>query len=324
MILIGGLVLLGAYLNILMIFLMMFMGYALTYRQWFSNRSADVFSKLVLNIALPCNMFLNITANFSRSEFIHLFSGMLIPLLSMSITFIVSLIYAKVTGVKERGHYGTFSTMFTCSNTIFIGLPINLAIFGEVSVPYVLLYYVVNTSFFWTLGIYMMAHDSPHIEEETATISFHPLAALKKVFSPALMGFMIGLVWLMCSLKVPDTLATFLRYLGNLTTPLSMFIIGIIIYFTGIRNLKLNKDIIGVMIGRYLLSPLIVWGIGQFIHVPDMMLKVFIVQSSMPIQNSVPILARSYGIDTEFAASTLAYTVLAYLLYIPLLLALIL
>ncbi len=46
--------------------------------------------------------------------------------------------------------------------------------------------------------------------------------------------------------------------------------------------------------------------------------------AAMPVQNSVPILARSYGADQKFAASSLGYSVLLYLAYIPLLLKLIL
>ena len=61
----------SAYINILFIFVLMFIGYLLTYKQWFSNQIGDAFSKLVLQIALPCNMFLTITKNFSRSEFLH-------------------------------------------------------------------------------------------------------------------------------------------------------------------------------------------------------------------------------------------------------------
>ncbi|MFQ7237048.1 MAG: AEC family transporter, partial [Enterococcus hulanensis] len=124
--------------------------------------------------------------------------------------------------------------------------------------------------------------------------------------------------------SVPNSIATFLDYLANLTTPLSMFVIGIIVYNVGIKNLTLNKDIIGVIIGRYIISPLIVWLLGQWISVPPLMLSVFIIQAAMPVQNSVPILARSYDADQQFAASSLGYSVLLYLAYIPLLLKLIL
>lgn len=311
----------AAYINILFIFILMFIGYFLTYKQWFSNQIGDAFSKLVLQIALPCNMFLTITKNFSRAEFLQLVSGMIIPLLSMLLTFVISFLYQRVFNISPHRR-GTFSTMFTCSNTIFIGLPINLAIFGERAVPYVLLYYIVNTTIFWTLGIYFIARDNPQIEQ--ATVNFHLLPILKKVFSPALMGFLLGLCLVLLNLSVPDSFATFLSYLANLTTPLSMFIIGIIVYNVGIKNLTLNKDIIGVLLGRYVLSPLIVWLLGQWISVPPLMLSVFIIQSAMPVQNSVPILARSYQADQPFAASALGYSVLLYLAYIPLLLKLIL
>lgn len=309
-----------AYVNIFIIFSLMFLGYFLSFKQWFSNRSADVFSKILLNLSLPFSMFLNITANFNKSEFLSLFSGMIIPLVSMTITYLTSLAYRSLMNV-EQTRRGTFTTMFTCSNTIFIGLPINLAVFGEKAVPYVLLYYIVNTSIFWTIGIYEIAKDNSQLHETTMT--FHPLVALKKIFSPALIGFMIGLAWMFTGVKVPSFLQQFGNYLADLTTPLSMFTIGIMVYFNGIKNLKLNRDIVGVLLGRYLLSPLIVWLLGFIFPVSSLMLAVFMVQSAMPVQNSVPILARAYKADQEFAASSLGYSVLIYLLYIPLLLKII-
>ncbi|MGG5369945.1 AEC family transporter [Enterococcus sp. AZ196] len=311
----------SAYINILFIFVLMFIGYFLTYKQWFSNQIGDAFSKLVLQIALPCNMFLTITKNFSRSEFLQLVGGTVIPLLSMLLTFAISFAYRRIFQITPA-RKGIFTTMFTCSNTIFIGLPINLAIFGEQAVPYVLLYYIVNTTLFWTLGIYFIASDNPQIEQ--AKVSFHLVPILKKIFSPALMGFLIGLCAVLLNINVSDSIATFFSYLANLTTPLSMFVIGIIVYNVGIKNLTLNKDIIGVIMGRYILSPLIVWLLGQWISVPPLMLSVFIIQAAMPVQNSVPILARSYDADQQFAASSLGYSVLLYLAYIPLLLKLIL
>lgn len=80
---------LQSYLNILVIFVLMFLGYFFSYRQWFSNETADTFSKMVLNLGLPCSMFLNITANFTKEEFLTLISGTLIPIVSMFLTFLL-------------------------------------------------------------------------------------------------------------------------------------------------------------------------------------------------------------------------------------------
>lgn len=308
---------LTAYLNIFVIFALMFLGYLLTWKKWFDNMIADTFSKLVLNFALPASMFLNITQKFSKDQFLHLFKGMLLPITSILVTFVISIIYAKLTKVP-RSRQGTFETMFTASNTIFIGLPINLAIFGEVAVPYVLLYYICNTTFFWTIGVYLIATDSPGIKQ--SQIKFNFFTAIKQIFSPALLGFIVGLFWLLLGIPTPHFVKDFLGYLGDLTTPLSMLFIGTIVYFTGITNLKMNKDTFGVLLGRYLISPLVVLGLSYIIPIPPMMLKVFIIQSAMPVQNSVPILTRSYKADTEFSTTSLTYSVLLYLFIIPILL----
>lgn len=212
--------------------------------------------------------------------------------------------------------------MFTCSNTIFIGLPINMAIFGSQAVPYVLIYYIANTTFFWTWGVYKISQDSQTFAGlDDIPQKFGVMDGLKKVLNPAMLGFIIGICWLLTGVKVPLALANFSTSIGNLTTPLSMFIIGITVYFLGLRTLKLNKAIVGVLMGRFIISPLIIILITRVIVVPDIMVKVFFIQSSMPIQNSVPILARMYHADVEFATATLGYTVLSYLAVVPVLLA---
>lgn len=308
-----------SYLNILVIFAMMFVGYVLTWRKWFDNMAGDMFAKVVLNISLPLNMFLNMTQKFSKEEFLALFQGVLLPFVSILVTFTISILYARITKVPVDRR-GTFQTMFTASNTIFMGLPVNTAVFGERAIPYALLYYICNTTFFFTVGIFMMARDNQDLADVHLTFSWSKF--FRKLLSPALLGFMVGIAWLLLELPLPKPLVDFSSSLGNLTTPLSMFVIGIIIYNTGLKNLKMDKDVFGVLLGRYVISPLIVYGLSFVIHVPEFMLKVFILQSAMPVQNSVPILARNYGADEEFATSGLTYSILSYFLVILVLLKL--
>ncbi|MEG0730956.1 MAG: AEC family transporter [Vagococcus sp.] len=303
----------ASYLNILVVFAIIFLSYVLTWRKWFDNHVADVFSKLVLNITLPLNMFLNMTQKFTKAEFLELFKGIALPFVSILVTFLISFIYTKVTKVPVTRR-GAFMTMFTAANTIFMGLPVNMAVFGEKAIPYALLYYMCNTTFFFTIGIILIAGDNPEIKMNQARFSFKKL--MKQLLSPALMGFVVGILWLLTGVPVPKPLFDFSTYVGGMTTALSLFVIGIIIYQTGIKNLKMNKDVAGVLIGRYLISPLIVYLLSFLIPVPPLMLKVFILQSAMPVQNAMPILARGYGADEEFATSSLTYSILSYFIFI--------
>lgn len=311
---------LESYLNILVIVALVLLGYWLSYKKWFNNQAIDLFSKLVLNIALPFNMFLNMTERFTKEEFLQLFSGMLLPIASIMVTFMISLIYAKLTKVP-KSRRGVFQTMFTASNTIFMGLPINLAIFGEISVPFVLLYYICNTTFFWTVGIYLISGDSTDPTIERVKMDF--FGVIKLLLSPAMLGFIIGLMWMLLEIPSFEVVTKFSQHLSGLTTPLSMFVIGMIVYQTGIRHLKMTKDTFGVLLGRYVISPLVVILLAFIIKVPDVMLKVFIIQSAMPAQNSMPILARQYQADVAFTTTTQALTFVVYLFVIPILIFLV-
>lgn len=308
---------LEAYLNILVIFAVMLVGYVLTWRKWFDNHIADVFSKLVLNIALPLNMFLNMTERFTKAEFLELFRGILLPALSIVITYLISIGYAKLIRVPI-GRQGAFKVMFTASNTIFMGLPVNIAVFGEKAIPYALLYYICNTTFFFTIGIYLIQRDNLTAHHTPPSFSFRFI--VRKLLSPALLGFFIGLCWMLLEIPLAVPLRDFAHYLSQLTTPLSLFVIGIIIYQTGLKNLTLDKDTIGVLVGRYLVSPLVIILLSKVIPVPTLMLNVFILQSAMPVQNSMPILAKGYGADETFATSSLVYSIVGYLFVILVLL----
>ena len=304
----------ATYLNILVIFAMILVGYILSAKKWFDNKMIDAFSKLVLNLALPLNMYLNMVEKFEHDQFLTLATGIFLPAGSIVVTFILSKLFCALFKVKPN-RQGVFQTMFTASNTIFMGLPITTAIFGEQAIPYALLYYMCNTSFFFTIGISLIASDG---EEEKRSRKIDWREGIKKLLNPALTGFFIGLLWMLLELPKIKPLIDFSRYMGGLTTPLSLFIIGMIVYQTGWKSLRFDREVAGVLVGRYFISPLVVYLLSFLIPVPTLMLKVFMLQSAMPAQNSMPMLARSYEADEVFATSTLIYSILSYLVVIVL------
>ncbi|WP_346655914.1 AEC family transporter [Vagococcus zengguangii] len=296
----------------MVIFAMIIIGYILSAKKWFNNKMIDAFSKLVLNIALPLNMYLNMIEKFEHDEFLTLATGIVLPAVSIVVTFILSKVFCSLFKVSTNRR-GVFQTMFTASNTIFMGLPITTAVFGEHAIPYALLYYMCNTSFFFTVGISLIASDR---EGASMTWKFDWRDLVRKLLNPALVGFFIGLLWMLLELPKIKPLLDFSRYMGGLTTPLSLFIIGMIVYQTGWKSIKFNHEVAGVLLGRYLVSPLVVYLLSFIIPVPVLMLKVFMLQSAMPVQNSMAMLARAYGADEVFATSSLIYSILSYLVVI--------
>ena len=301
--------------GILVILGMILVGFVIGEKGWFDDKSRGLIAKLVTQVALPCYMLYTITQRFTAADLLIMLPALRFPALSMVILLGIATGVARIFAVRQDRR-GLFISMFFNSNTIFVGLPINQALFGDASIPYVLIYYMCNTTFFWTLGTYLIQRDG---EGEA---QFDLKTSLKKVFSPPLMGFILGLVMVMLQIKLPAFLASDLQYLGNLTTPLSMIFIGLSVSHVGVKQLVLGKDQLLILLGRFLVAPLLMASIVYWLPLPSLMKQVFIIQSAMPVMTNAPVVARLYGADSDYAAVMVTETTLATMVVIPFLMLL--
>lgn len=301
--------------GILVILGMILVGFIIGEKGWFDDKSRGLLAKLVTQVALPCYMLYTITQRFTAADLLKMLPALRFPALSMVILLGIATGIARIFAVRQDRR-GLFISMFFNSNTIFVGLPINQALFGDASIPYVLIYYMCNTTFFWTLGTYLIQRDG---EGEA---QFDLKTSLKKVFSPPLMGFLLGLVLVMLQIKLPAFLASDLQYLGNLTTPLSMIFIGLSVSHVGVKQLVLGKEQLLILLGRFLVAPLLMASIVYWVPLPSLMKQVFIIQSAMPVMTNAPVVARLYGADSDYAAVMVTETTLATMVVIPILMLL--
>ena len=301
--------------GILVILGVILVGFVIGEKGWFDDKSRGLLAKLVTQVALPCYMLYTITQRFTAADLLIMLPALRFPALSMVILLGIATAVARIFAVRQDRR-GLFISMFFNSNTIFVGLPINQALFGDASIPYVLIYYMCNTTFFWTLGTYLIQRDG---EGEA---QFDLKTSLKKVFSPPLMGFLLGLVLVMLQIKLPAFLASDLQYLGNLTTPLSMIFIGLSVSHVGVKQLVLGKDQLLILLGRFLVAPLLMASIVYWLPLPSLMKQVFIIQSAMPVMTNAPVVARLYGADSDYAAVMVTETTLATMVVIPILMLL--
>lgn len=304
-------VLLNAVQGVLTIVIMISIGYVLTGKGWFNEEISKSFAKLVTNVSLPALMLSDIMGNFTKDKLVSLSKGLIAPFLSIAICYVIAIAVSKIFKV-EKSRQGTFQSMFFNSNTIFIGLPVNIALFGGKSVPYVLLYYIANTTFFWTLGVYCISKDAPG--EHGSILS---KSTIKRIISPPLLGFITAVILLLLRIQLPSFIMSTCKYLGNLTTPLSMIFIGISIHSVKLKELKIDKDVIGVLLGRFLVCPLIMVMMVLLVPVPTLMKEVFIMQSAMPVMTNAPIIAKVYGADSRYAAVMVTLSTVLSMITIP-------
>lgn len=298
--------------GVLVILVMILVGYFLARAGWFDDHSSRLIARLVTQVALPCYMLDTITKNFTATELSQLLPNLKFPVVSMLILFGISVAAARLLQIRHNRR-GLFESMFFNSNTVFIGLPINMALFGAKSVPYVLVYYMANTTFFWTLGVYLIKRDG------WQTAKFNWLTTLKKIFSPPLLGFLLAVVLVLLRIQLPKFLLSDFNYIGSLTIPLSMIFIGIAIAGAGVKQLRFDRYTIGILVGRFILAPLLMSALVLPAAVPALMKQVFILQSAMPVMTNAPVVAKLYGADADYAALMVTASTLLSLLVIPIL-----
>ena len=301
--------------SIIPIIAIIVLGYILQVKGWFGDAFGPNLSRLIMNVALPASIFVSVMKYLTLDKLISLSGGLLYTFVAFILGYIVAYIAVMVFKVRP-GRRGTMINTFVNANTIFIGLPLNVALFGDQALPYFLIYYITNTISTWTLGVYLMTSDSKSGQsKETTKFDW------KKLLPAPLVGFLVALLFLILRISIPDFATNTLTYVGNIVTPLSLIYIGIVLAKAGLKTITLDKDTIVTLVGRFILAPLIMLLVLKF-FAPNMAaveFKTFMIQSATPALAVLPILANQGKGDVEFSTNVVTLSTVLFIVVIPIL-----
>lgn len=299
---------------VLTIFLMIGLGMFLARIGWLRDEHAQLLIRLVSRVALPGAIMSNLLVQFTRESLIQSAPGLLLVLLTLLALLALSALVGRLIRVPD-GRAGAFRCMFAFSNSVFIGVPVSVALFGEAAVPYAMLYYIVNTTLFWSVGYAAMAADG----------GARKRLDWKNLLSVPLIAFFVCAALVMAGVSLPKFVMDAAGYVGDLVTPLSMLYIGLLIMrmVEGGRLLRWHRGYAWMLIGRFVLSPLLLVAFSMLIPIPAAMRNVLLVQAAMPVMTQISIVAAECGSDAEYAAGGTALSTLLSLLAIPAYMALI-
>ena len=135
------------------------LGFFLSRMGFFWESAGKDLTKFTMSVALPPLMIYSLYSNFTHDQLIETAPDMLLPFASIFVAYLAGRVLAKVLNIT-KGRRGVFTCTCCIANAIFIGLPVNMALFGEASVPSCMLYYIANTAMFWFLGAYLIVKDA--------------------------------------------------------------------------------------------------------------------------------------------------------------------
>ncbi|MFC2713706.1 MAG: AEC family transporter, partial [Segatella salivae] len=232
--------------SIIPIIVLIILGYFLQIRGWFDDSFGGNLSKLIMNVAMPVSIFVSVLKYLTLDKLIGLSGGLIYTFGACIFGYVFAFAAVKIFNVRP-GRRGTMINTFVNANTIFIGLPLNIALFGDEALPYFLIYYITNTVSTWTLGVYLMTTDSKSGKsKQVAKFNW------KKLFPAPLVGFLVALVFLILRISVPSFATNTLTYIGNIVTPLSLLYIGIVLAKAGLKTIRFDTDTIVTLVGRFI------------------------------------------------------------------------
>ena len=291
------------------------LGYILQVKGWFGDAFGPNLSRLIMNVALPASIFVSVMKYLTLDKLISLSGGLLYTFVAFKLGYIVAYIAVRLFKVRP-GRRGTMINTLVNANTIFIGLPLNVALFGDQALPYFLIYYITNTISTWTLGVYLMTSDSKsgQIKKETKF-------DWKKLLPAPLVGFLVALLFLILRISIPDFATNTLTYVGNIVTPLSLIYIGIVLAKAGLKTITFDKDTIVTLVGRFILAPLIMLLVLKFFapNMETVEFKTFMIQSATPALAVLPILANQGKGDVGFSTNVVTLSTVLFIVVIPIL-----
>ena len=305
--------------SIFPIIVMIAIGYILKKRHWFHHTFSENVSKLITNVALPCSIFYSVLKYLNMEALKEVSNRLIFTFASVIIGYVAAFFVIKLVKMRE-GRRGVFYNAVVNANTIFIGLPLNMALFGEAASKYYLMYYITNTVSIWTLGYMLLASD-PMENSGDAKGGFD----LKKLLSPPLIAFVIAFAVLLSGIKVITPIVETTKYLGSVVTPLALLYIGIVLADAGLHSIRFDLDTNLALLGRFVFSSVVMIVLlkiaGRFVKLDPLEIKTFVIQAAAPVFAALPILTNETKGDIGYSTNVVTTSTILFILVVPLLMS---
>ena len=259
---------------------------------------------MVVSYVMPFYIFYTTATNSSLTLLnkapLLVIIGVAVPLFG----FIIAppLMRALNISVEQKSAFH-FCVMY--GNTAFLGIPISGFLFGSEGAFYAVMYNFGVMLVIFSIGIWILSSGSSN--------------SIKSLLeNPMMWSMIIGIVFAVLGIHMPQWIDQPLATLSNLTLPIALLVAG-----AQIGSIRFEKNgytpyLIAVTLSRLIVIPGLLIGLFALLnwHNPDH--KVMILESAMPVGISSTIFAKNYGADSNFTAMATLWTTVLSLITLPL------
>jgi predicted permease len=278
----------------------------------FDDREGELLRKFVVRFTVPVLCFFSLYA--AKPESVAAIAPMAAAFVLMTAAM-WSFGWLAATRFREPSQRSAVHACITFGNYGWMGLGVMTALLGAEGTQRVVYFFMLWWPVFYGLGLPI---GMIHVGRRTGGV---PVGKTVAVAAPPILCSALGLAANLGSVQVPAFLVRNLTPFGEMTLPLILLSVGMMLDFTRLRAAL--RPALLVTAVTLLVGPLVGWGIAALLARDPASYQTIILEGAMPVATLTPLLEENYAMDKDLVATAIVLSTLVSLATIPVLAALV-
>lgn len=295
--------------SVFLLFALIFLGFFIGKRQIIRQDCTPDLSNFILRVTMPVTVFCSIVDQQGSGMLSSCAVILIAAIFLHAVTGLIGLLVVKGLSIPEE-EKGVW--IYTCmlSNNGFMGLPLTLSIYGSKGMFLMALCNVVTNFVIFSVGIKLLTWKYPVKER----------ISIKKMFLNNInIAVMIGFVFYFSNIPVPEVVSQLLAYVSNITSGLSMIVVGLSLSRLPFRAVFEDKKMFLLAALRLLILPLAVVCILKILpfELDETIKSVLILTAALPASSAQSMITEQYRTNTSTAGRAVFITTLFSVITVP-------
>ncbi len=296
--------------NLVSLFLLMVVGFAIVRLKVLPAEMSAGLTSLLMKIVLPAMLFVSMQREFDKA-FIR--DGLIIIAVGFAMFFLFTLLSRPLSRLFKVPDVRRGSWMFgaTYSNNGLMGFPIILSVPGDAGLALAVMLNIPQNICVYSMGAMQIRTASGGKGEK--------LNFVKAFVTPINVAILLGIIFYVFQLSVPEMIMKPLTYLNNMATPLPMLIIGMNLGAADLKSTLKDRDALTDALVRLIVFPVLMWALLNLLPISNpLIIRVVVLTVAMPIAAVAAPLSMQNGGDVLLASRAVLFSTIMCLVTIPL------
>ena len=295
--------------QMVVLFILMGIGYLCSKKAIITEEVGKKLSFIVVNIANPA-LILTGCMGEEKIRGKELLVTAVIMLSVYAVLLALAAVLPQILRVEKKSR-GAYKVMTVFSNIGFMGFPVVSALYGNGVLLYAALFTIPYNILIYTYGVSAMSVKESS-QDGKKGISFG------RVLNIGVIACILTIIIYFLEIPIPEFVKTTVTHLSNLTSPLSMMIIGASLTSIDLKKLFTDGRLLLFSLIKLVLIPVAgVLIIRRFVG-NEVICGVCMVMLATPVGSMTAMLAQQYDGDYEMASKGVALTTILSVATMPL------